>query len=490
MKKQFPLVLALCLSSIYVHAQFTTKLTLKEAIHIALGNSLDYKIAVNRARSSYWNYESYKAGFLPKLSLNGTLPDYYRTINSITLPNGQNNFVSQNVANSGINLNLSQNIGLTGGNISVGSSLRRIDNFGNFKNSIYTSVPLTVSYRQNNLFYNYIKWQKKIEPLRLAEAQREYLENLEDISYNTVNYYFDLLFAEVQLKLDQQNLRNIDTLIKTTQARFEIGTVQLNDVLQSKVSLLNAKKAVANSLLSLQTAQQNLIRFLNFEKVAELELVQPDSVTFFDVSPATALEKAKSNRKFIIEYQRRRLEAEQAVAATKSETGPSISINANIGLTQTGSSLHQSYSEPLRNQSITIGFNIPLVDWGVNKSNRKRALANLELEKNTITQQLLSAEQEVNYQIMKWSMQKEQMEISKEASHLSQQRYEIALQKYSLGSLNYTDFNNAQLDKDRAVSDYINNLRSYWSMYYLIRRLTLFNFENNQPLVITDHLLR
>ena len=152
--------------------------------------------------------------------------------------------------------------------------------------------------------------------------------------------------------------------------------------------------------------------------------------------------------------------------------------------------MQQSYSDLLRNQSITIGFNIPLVDWGVNKSNRKRAQTNLELEKNAIAQQQLSAEQEVYYQIMKWGMQKEQMEIAKEASHLSQQRYEIALQKYSLGSLNFTDFNNAQLDKDRAVTDYINNLRSYWSLYYLIRRLTLFNFEISKPLVITDHFLR
>src|SRR5690606_11980161 len=128
----------------------------------------------------------------------------------------------------------------------------------------------------------------------------------------------------------------------------------------------------------------------------------------------------------------------------------------------------------------------PLVDWGVNKSNRKRAEANLELEENYIAQQQLSAEQEIHYQIMKWEMQQEQMNIAKEASELAQQRYDMAIQKYSLGSIRCTDSNNAQLDKDRAVNDYLNNLQDYWSLYYLIRRLTLFDFEQNKEIEFQD----
>jgi outer membrane protein len=263
----------------HTYSQTQLQLPLKEAIELAQKNSLDYRIATNLARSSYWNFQAYRSGFLTKLSLNGTLPDYYRTINAITLPTGQNAFISQDVANSGLNLNLSQNIGLTGGNISVGSSVRRIDNYGNFNQTAYTSVPFTFSYFQDNLFYNNFKWKKKIEPLRLQEAQRGYLESLENISYNTIGKYFELLLAEVQLNLDRQNLKNIDTLVKITQARFEIGTGQLNDVLQSKMSLLNAKKAVSNSTLAMETAQQNLIRFLSLDKRVRIEPIVPSTVT-------------------------------------------------------------------------------------------------------------------------------------------------------------------------------------------------------------------
>src|SRR5690606_15647942 len=138
--------------------------------------------------------------FLPKLSLNGNLPDYYRSINPITLPSGENSFVSQNVANSAVSLDLSQNIGFTGGRVSASTSLQRINNFGSYRNTAYTSVPFSLSYFQSNLFYNDFKWQKKIEPLRLQQSQRGYIENLESISYNTTAKYFELLLADVQLK--------------------------------------------------------------------------------------------------------------------------------------------------------------------------------------------------------------------------------------------------------------------------------------------------
>lgn len=484
-RKTTILIIAFYLLSIpFSNAQI--KLSLQQAIQLAQKNSLDYKISTNLAQSYYWNYQAYKSSLLPKLAFNGTLPDYYRTINIITLPNGQNNFVSQNVANSSLSLNLAQNIGLTGGSVSMSSSLRRINNFGNLKNTLYTSVPFSLNYSQRNLFYNEFKWLKRIEPLRLQEAQRGYLESLETISFNTIERYFDLLMADIQLKLDQQNLKNIESLVKTTQDRFEIGTVQLNDVLQSKVSHLNAKKAVANSTLLLQTTQQGLIRFLNLNKDHIIEPALPDSISYFDVSAEIALKQAMNNRKFIIEFQRRRIEAEQEIKKTKSLSGPTLALTTNLGLTQTGNSLNNTYEGLLRNQSVIVSFYIPVVDWGVNKSNRKRAEANFELEKNTIAQQELSAEQEIYYQTMKWSMQKEQMQIAHETSDMAQQRYNIARQKYSLGTLSYTDFNNAQLEKDRAILDYVNNLRSYWSSYYLIRRLTLFDFENNKKIDITD----
>jgi len=463
-------------------AQSANHITLQDAIEMAKKKSLDYKIATFVSKSSYWNYNSFKAKFLPKLSLDGTLPDYYRTINTITLPSGQNDFVSQNVSNSSAALNLSQNVVSTGGTISINSSLRRIDNLGNSNNTAYTTIPFSVSYYQKNIFYNEFKWERKIEPLKLKESEVEYVENLENIAYKTVEKYFDLLQAEVQLKLDEQNVRNIDTLLKSTQARFEIGTVNLNDLLQTKVSLLNAKQSLIASRLTLRTAQQGLKRYLNEDMNLPITLSIPDSILFFDIEVEQAVKYAKTNKKYNLEFKRRLLEAKQEIKRTVAESGPTVSLSSNFGVTQTGKNVLNSYSDLLRNQSITIGLYLPLVDWGVNSSRRKRAEANLDLEITNIAQQELSNEQEVVAEVMKWQTQNEQMKLVRETRELAQQRYNIALQKYSVSSITYTEFNNAQLQKDRAVTEYIAYLRNFWLIYYAIRKMTLFDFENNSQI--------
>ena len=312
------------------------------------------------------------------------------------------------------------------------------------------------------------------------------MERLEEIANTTVSKYFDLLQAEMQCKLDVQNYRNIDTLVKITTSRYEIGTVQLNDLLQAKVSLLNAKKSIANSQLSLNLAKQSFIRFLNLDTKQPLTLEMPKDIKDFEIKVDQAIALAKNNRKAFIEFQRRSLEARQAVAKVKSSTGPQFTFSTNIGFTQRGNTFNQAYNQLLNNQTVVCGISVPLIDWGVNKSNRKRAEANLDLEGITINQQTLSLEQEITVQILRWNMQKEQTEIGKEASELANQRYNIAKQKYSLGSITFTDFNNAQMDKDRAVTDYVNNLRSYWTIYFLVRKLTHSDFEKNAILTLQD----
>jgi len=44
------------------------------------------------------------------------------------------------------------------------------------------------------------------------------------------------------------------------------------------------------------------------------------------------------------------------------------------------------------------------------------------------------------------------------------------------------DLNVAQSERDQAKQKYISTLGSYWQFYYQMRRLTLFDLENNQPL--------
>jgi len=475
MKKKINLILFLLITINTSRAQ-VQKLTLLKAIDFAKSNSIEAKSALNNAKYAFWNYKGYNATFLPKLSLQGTLPDYYRTINTLTQPNGEIRFIGQNVANSSLSFNLMQNIRSTGGQLTLGSNLSRIDNFGNYRNKNYTAIPFTVSYNQRNILFNEFRWLSKIEPLKVKEAKSEYLENLENIGYTTVSRFFELLIAKRQLELDQQNLKNLDTLSKLTLARSEIGTVAKNEVLQAKISIVSARTSLASSKLAMQSARQRLIQYLNIESDS-LELSVPEASRFFEVDKTVAMAMAHKNRKLVIEFSRRRLEAEQSIAKAKSEGRPTFDIRLNLGVTQTGNSFQQSYQQLYRNQSVTLNFNIPVMDWGVNRINRRRAETAMEMEKSLMQQQQYSFEQEITTMLEKWHSQRERLELALSFQDLAQQRYDLAMQKYSLGKMTFTDFNNSQIDKDRSEIEYINSLREYWLCYYSLRALTLYDFD-------------
>ena len=63
------------------------------------------------------NYKYYRANYLPSLSLTSD-PNLNRAINKITMGDGSVKFVEQNLLNTDLTLNLSQNLSWTGGSFS------------------------------------------------------------------------------------------------------------------------------------------------------------------------------------------------------------------------------------------------------------------------------------------------------------------------------------------------------------------------------------
>ena len=84
---------------------------------------------------------------------------------------GSVKFVEQNLLNTDLTLNLSQNIPWTGGSLFLETSAQRMDLFSEHKYSWQTS-PVMIGYRQSLFGYNSLKWDKRIEPVRYQEAKK------------------------------------------------------------------------------------------------------------------------------------------------------------------------------------------------------------------------------------------------------------------------------------------------------------------------------
>ena len=68
----------------------------------------------------------------------------------------------------------------------------------------------------------------------------------------------------------------------------------------------------------------------------------------------------------------------------------------------------------------------------------------------------------------------------------TQKGYDITKARYLIGKISITDLNIAQREADQSKSNYVNALWTYWSNYYQLRRLTLYDFKLDLPIEV-DH---
>ncbi len=463
------------------NGQRIMNLNLEEVIEIARDQSPQSILAQHRFRASYWQNRSYRAEFLPSLNLSGTLPNFRRDIEPYTDPDGSQRFIERNVVNSLARLSLNQNIGLTGGQIFMYSELERIDNLDQGEFS-YRTIPATIGFNQSLSGYNAYRWQRRIEPLRFEEAKRTYVSAIENVSLRAVNLFFDLALAQVNLEIAQLNYSNTDTLYRIAQGRYNIGTIPENQLLQMELSYLNAGTALNEATLDLEVRKFRLRSFLGYNETVDIELEIEPEVPVFRPDMDRALQEALNNNPEVLQYERQLIEAERDVARARAEMGFNADLFASYGLSASDPALAHAYRDPQVAQRLQVGLNIPLVDWGLGRGRHRMAQSSQEVIRTQIDQAWIDFEQNVYLEVMQFTMQYDQLEIAMKADEIARQRFDVTRERFLIGRIDVRDLNDAIREQDIARRGYISALRTFWQYYYNLRRLTLYDFEEDHPL--------
>jgi outer membrane protein TolC len=469
------------LTDLQAQNQVVAKLGLEDAITIAQTQSPDALIAKHRFRSSYWEFRSFKAQFMPKLNLDATLPEFNRSISTYTLPNGQETYVKQNFTSYSSSLSLSKVIGYTGGSIYARSSLQRLDNNqDSTTNTSYLSNPITIGYQQPIFAFNQYYWDHKIDPIKYEEAKQRYLEDNEQIALTASNYFFNLLIAQIQKKTSEINEANYDTLYQIAKGRYNMGTIAENELLQLELNLLKSQSDLENALLEVENAMFRLKSFLRLKGTEKIDLTAPDEAYFFDIPIGEATEQAHKNRSSALAFDRRLLEAQMNVNQAKRDNRFSANLSVEYGLNGNAETIPDVYKNPDDNQQLSLGIHVPILDWGQAKGRIKMAESNAELVKTSVEQEKLDFDQEIFLAVMQFNMQKNQLKIAAKSDTVANKSFQVAKARYMIGRISITDLNIAQSEKDQARSGYIRALQRYWVNYFNLRKLTLYDFRQKR----------
>ena len=483
----FPLLFlsfsALLLTVTSVWAQEQRILTLEESIERAKEEAPAAEIAELSLEGSRWFYRSYRSQFLPGLSLQGSTPGLFREITEVTRDDGSVRYVQASRTSSTLGLTLSQVIPFTGSEISVTSGLNRISNErGDFgQQTQWQSRPLVIELNQPIFQYNASKWARRTEPLRYRVAQRDYAENLEGVAVDVTARFFDVYVAEIDVEIAQANAAVNDTIYTLAQGRYEIGTIAENELLESELALLNAQSALSNALIEQAEALQAFKLALDLPYDESVEIIPPDRLPVLDVDPAEAVAQARQNRAALLELELDELQAESQVAQARMQSGFSANLIASYGLNQSAETFDAAYIDPLDQQQFRVGFQVPVFRWGRGRAQVAAARANQERIQRQADLNREEIAQEVYFEALGLEQLQQQVAIAAKADTVADRRFEVAKNRYLIGRIDITDLFNAQREKDSARRAYIQTLQRFWTTYFRLRQLTLYDPVTGAP---------
>ena len=328
---------------------------------------------------------------------------------------------------------------------------------------------------------NNLKWNRRIEPVRYAEAKAAFISATEQVTMSTITYFFELLLAKESLGTARQNKENADRLYEVAVAKRKMGQISENDLLQLKLNALQGQADVTTAESNLNAKMFQLRSFLGVSEQETLNPVLPDAVPDLRMHYNEVLNKALERNSFAQNIRRRQLEADYEVATARGNLR-SIDLFASVGYTGQNRELSAAYHNLLDNQIVQVGVKIPILDWGKRRGQVKVAKSNREVVLSKIRQEQMDFNQDIFLLVENFNNQAQQLNIAEEADKIAEKRYNTSVETFMIGKISTLDLNDAQNSKDEARQKHISELYYYWYYFYQLRSLTLWDFEQNTAL--------
>jgi len=484
------LLVLLLLSSAPAGAQDSIRysLSLRNVVDMAISQSSAVKYVQNQDVNYYWRWKNHQTRFRPQLVLSGSLPNFENQTKPITQPDGSIIFNKVTQLETSAQLALSQPIPQLGAYVYAASGLVRLQDFNNSTVG-FSGVPVSVGITQPLFAYNWMKWTRMTEPLIYEEAQKNFIENIEEISYNATARFFNYLKIQTNYSLAESNLSNSRDNLKIAEVKKELGNISENDFSRIQLSVFNAQKALNDARISLKNADYELKKYIGLDQDWEIELIIPLDMFLWEVDPDIALKQSLENRKETPQFERRLIQADRDLTRAKRAAGVGATLSMSYGVSNSADNFGGIYENPEQQQNVRLRLSMPIMDWGRSESMVKLAESQRELVLYDVDQDRQDFERGVVVQVEQFNLIKSQIATAEAADKVAEEGYKIALKKFQNGEISITDLNISLQERETAKRDYIRSIENYWESYYRLREITLYDFEFRQKIYYTNPML-
>lgn len=430
-------------------------------------------------RNKLMRFSIYKDGYKPAISLNLEPVSFNRSVRMLQRPSdGGYTYVDDYSNTSVMGVSLSQKIGLTGGELTLGSNFSYLREFS-YRRHSFNVTPFFVGYSQQlwGGRQQYIL-TKKIEENKYQIALKEYCENISRIQSEVLNFYLVALLGRMKRDFALQTMENADTLLKIASLKLEHGYIIEYDKRQIELEYLNAMYIHDNAQRIYQQERARLAKFLGVE---EFDVDIPSFNSSFITEDEALLYLFQNNPMY--QHQRiRLLESEHSLLLEKINTRFNARISLNYGVNKYAQSFSEAYRNSDVRQSVIISLQIPVFQWGINKNRYRIARNNTKIHRLETEKAMHDLEVELSTLINTYIYSIGLWNTARKAYVLSAEQLQMGIQRFSLGKVSIYDLITSQREHGEVMMRLYNSIKEVYTSYFAIRRMTLYDFERKQNL--------
>jgi outer membrane protein len=455
------------------------KITLDEALSIAMENSPDIKHARYNLKRSSASLNAARARLKSKGSLSVTPFSY---INRREFYPMVSNYFTQETMHSYGSFQIEQPIALTDGTIYFKNDFSWRDSYSEFndeRDETYVN-DIYIQFEQPLFTYNRTKLELRELELDLETNRLSYDIQKLAIEQRVVRAFYEVYQAKMNLDIAIEEYNNQEKAYYIMKDKVESGLETKEQFYQSELDLSNSRSSVQNRKVTLENARDSFKQVIGLSMYEDISLVADIGYQAVEVTLDKAIRWGLENR---MELRQKEIEIENArdevieAGANNEFWG---SLNLSYGITGTSDTWQGIYEKsPDENQQVSLSVEIPLWDWGEKENRIEASQATLESRKLSLDEQRDNIIIDIRKTYRSLKNQEVQIEIARQSVRNAQLTYDISMERYKNGEISSKELGEIQTQLSQAKVNRASALIEYKLLLLELKINSLWDFQRN-----------
>ena len=286
----------------------------------------------------------------------------------------------------------------------TGNRYSHTKNFPYGYRSMYTSMGYVPNISADMLLFDFGKTKAGADMAKnmYLASKEDTKENINTIIYSIKYAYFNILFAQAQIKVYEDTVKDYQLQLNQAWSFYKLGKKAKLDVVTADYNLGKAQLNLVRAKNILEVARAELSRIMGLPEYTNYELSDELNLNTFDITPESAIKMAMEVRPELISAQKSAQAAKMNLRAARREFTPNIGAfgsfsygvgnDYNLRSTQFGVGLNYNALNILQTKKqideAKAGYNKSLAQYDSIKDsvyfNVKKAYLDLQTDKESI----------------------------------------------------------------------------------------------------------